>query len=57
MFEWLVLLALVGAFAVVLAALRLDGTSGDQWDLMSAHQRAALMKERHDANPDLRRLS
>jgi hypothetical protein len=38
----------------VLSALRLGGTSGERWDLMSAYQRRELLKERHAANPRLR---
>lgn len=55
--EWLILIVLVGVFAVVLFALRLGDIQGDEWDVMSARQRRELMRERHEANPALRSRS
>ncbi len=39
----------------VLSALRVGGQRGDQWDVMSAYQRRALLDEREQANPAFRR--
>ncbi len=38
----------------VLSSLRLGGTQGERWDVMSAYQRRALLAERHENNPALR---
>lgn len=46
--EWLILIVLVGVFAVVLSSLRLGATSGDDWDLMAAKQRQRWDAERRD---------
>jgi hypothetical protein len=46
--EWLILIVLVGVFAVVLAALRLGGLRGDDWDLLAAKQRQRWDAERRD---------
>lgn len=49
----LLALLLVG----VLSSLRVVGVQGARWDEMSRRQRRALMRERADLNPALRRRS
>jgi hypothetical protein len=44
-------LAIVGIWTT----LRLGAVKGHEWDVMSAYQRREIMRERHKANPALRR--
>ena len=41
----------------VLSSLRVGGVQGERWDAMSRRHRRALMRERADLNPALRRRS